>query len=217
MRDKHDERGQAARLRFEAEEVAKRDPGFSPRGPRLPSYEEAQQTIHELRVHQIELKMQNEELRRIEAELEASRTHYFDLYDLAPVGYCILSHDGLILEANLTAVSLLGTAKSTLIRQPITRFILREDQDVYYLYRKQLFESNALHVCELRMVKKDGTAFWVRLSTTPPRALGGLDAAPVNRLVLSDISDRKRVEMENANLLANLKQSRIPGRSGPKV
>jgi PAS domain S-box-containing protein len=217
MRDRRDGPGQAARLRWEAEEAAKRNTGLSPRDPKDLSYQEAQQLIHELRVHQIELKMQNEELRRVEAELEATRAHYFDLYDLAPVGYCILSGDGLILEANLTAVALLGTAKSTLIRQPITRFILKEDQDVYYLHRRQLFEFNAPHVCELRMVKKDGTSFWARLSATPPRAAGGSDDAPVNRLVLSDISDRKRVEMENANLLAQLKQTRPSGRSSFKT
>jgi PAS domain S-box-containing protein len=150
----------------------------------------------------------------VEAELEAARAHYFDLYDLAPVGYCILSRDGLILEANLTAVTLLGAARSTLVKHPITQFILKEDQDVYYMHRKQLFDSNAPHVCELRMVKADGTAFWVRLSATPPRQAGDKVGAPVNRLVMTDISDRKRVEMENAKLLEKLRQSRLSDRSG---
>ncbi len=64
--------------------------------------EEARKVLHDLRVHHIELELQNEELRRAQAELEASRARYFDLYDLAPVGYCMLSEKGLILEANLT-------------------------------------------------------------------------------------------------------------------
>ena len=64
--------------------------------------------VHELQVHQIELEMQNWELRRIQAELEVSRARYFDLYDLAPVGYFTLSERGLIVETNLSAAKLFG-------------------------------------------------------------------------------------------------------------
>ena len=133
------------------------------------SPEEARQTLHELRVHQIELEMQNEELRRAQVELDASRARYFDLYDLAPVGYCTLSEQGLILEANLTAATLLGVPRGALVKQPITRFILAEDQDIYYLHRKRLFETGAPQACELRMVRKDGAPFWAHLEATAAR------------------------------------------------
>jgi PAS domain S-box-containing protein len=217
MIDKDDRSGMAANLRWRAEEIARRKGGPSPQEPGPLSLEESQRTIHELRVHQIELKMQNEELRRVQTELETMRAHYFDLYDLAPVGYCILSLEGLILEANLTAVTLLGATRSTLIKQPITRFILEADQDIYYMHRKELFKSNAPHACELRMVHKDGTPFWVSLSATPPNTAGGIDEAPASRLVLSDITERKRVETENARLLAQLQQARIPRLARSKV
>ncbi len=105
-------------------------------------------------MHQIELEMQNEELRRPQAELDAARARYFDLYDLAPVGYCTLSEKGLILEANLTAATLLGVARGALVKQPISRFILKEDQDIYYLHRKQLFETGEPQTCELRIDEK---------------------------------------------------------------
>jgi PAS domain-containing protein len=72
------------------------------------SLRETRKMLHELRVHQIELEMQNEELRRVQVELEGARARYFNLYDLAPVGYVTINEKGLILESNLTAATLLG-------------------------------------------------------------------------------------------------------------
>ena len=131
----------------------------------VPGPTEGRQALHELQVHQIELEMQNEELRRTQAELEASRARYFDLYDLAPVGYFTLSEEGLILEANLTAATLLGVARGALVKQPITRFILPEDQDIYYRHRKLLFETGSPQACELRLMKKDAAPFWVHIDS----------------------------------------------------
>jgi PAS domain S-box-containing protein len=162
------------------------------------STEEARRLLHELQVHQIELEMQNKELRRAQEELEASRARYFDLYDLAPVGYITLSDKGLIEEANLTAAKLLGVNRGALANQPISRFVLKEDQDVYYLHRKRLLETGEPQACELRMVKGGETAFWVRLEAT---------AEPVHRVVISDITRRKRDEEENARLETQLRQA----------
>jgi PAS domain-containing protein len=111
--------------------------------------EEAGRLLHELQVHQIELEMQNDELRRAQQELEASRVKYFDLYDLAPVGYFTVSEEGLILEANLRGADLLGVGRNRLTKQPLTRYIVPEDQDVYYLHRKRLLETGVRQVCEL--------------------------------------------------------------------
>jgi len=118
--------------------------------------------LHDLRVHQIELEMQNEELHRTQVELEASRARYFDLYDLAPVGYVTLSEKGLILEANLIAATLLGVARGALVKQPFRRFILPEDQDIYYRHGKQLSERGVPQVCELKMLRADAVPFWAR-------------------------------------------------------
>ena len=70
--------------------------------------------LHELSVHQAELEMQNEELNRAQSALEASRARYFDLYDQAPVGYITFGMDGLVLEANRLAASMLGLAANRL-------------------------------------------------------------------------------------------------------
>jgi PAS domain S-box-containing protein len=146
--------------------------------------------VHELLVHKLELEMQNEELRRAQTELEIQKARYFDLYDLAPVGYFSVGVLGPILEANLTAITLLGLPRSAVVGQPFTRFILKGDQDAYYLFRKGLLESGETQVCELRMVKKDGTAFWGGLSAAVVLEAG----VQVCRLTVSDVSSRRRAE-----------------------
>lgn len=162
-------------------------------GP-LPSSEpDMRELVHELQIHQIELEMQNEELRRAQDELDESRARYFDLFDLAPVGYCTISEQGMILEANLTAAFMLGVERSALVKQPVSHFIARVDQDVYYLHRKQLFETGKPQTCELKMLKKDGTSFWVYLDATTVQDANG---EPVCRITMSDITLRKQEEAE---------------------
>ncbi|MFH0784274.1 MAG: PAS domain S-box protein [Pseudomonadota bacterium] len=150
--------------------------------------EEIRRIIHELQVHQIELEMQNEELLRVQDELAASQEHYFDFYNLAPLGYCTLSEKGLILETNLTTAMMLGENREALIRQRISTYILAEDQDSFYLLRKQLLDTGTPCELELRMVKKNGTIFWINLKATTNRDDVG---TPVCRIVLNDITKRK--------------------------
>jgi PAS domain S-box-containing protein len=175
-------------LRRRAEALARKTAGQTPEDAEALSPEAARRALHELRVHQIELEMQNDELRRTQEELEASRSRYFDLYDLAPVGYLTLSEQGLIREANLTAAELLGVDRGALVKQPLSRFVLREDQDIYYMHRRALLETGAPQAWEMRVLKKDAAPFWVRVeaSTTPESSLW--------RAVLSDITESKRTE-----------------------
>ncbi|MBN1167429.1 MAG: PAS domain-containing sensor histidine kinase [Methanospirillaceae archaeon] len=180
------ERKVALRNQAEEQALAMEQVTLSPQTP-----EEIQRVLHELRVHQIELEMQNEELRTAQARIEAGRVRYFDLYDLAPVGYCTVSEQGLFLEANLTAATLLNMARSDLVKQPISRFILEEDQDIYYLHRRQLFLTGEPQECELRLAKPDGTLIWSHLTATVAQTEDGV---PVCRVVLSDITERKRAE-----------------------
>src|SRR6516165_10582742 len=84
------------RLRSDPEELARKSP------------KQMQAVIHELHVHQIELEMQNEQLRVAQEEIESARERYAGLYDFAPIGYLTVSKAGIILRANLTSVSMLG-------------------------------------------------------------------------------------------------------------
>ncbi len=185
--------------RKRAEEIFRGETVRSPEDLKDLSSEEMRRVLHELRVHQIELETQNEELRLSQEERDASRARFFDFYDLAPVGYLTISEQGLILEANFTVCTLLGLVRGKIVARLITRFILKNDQDSYYRYNKHLFETHSAssgragepQACELRMVKSDGTAFWVHLEAL---VLDAADGAPVCRVVINDITERKRAE-----------------------
>ena len=197
----HDE---TAKRRERAEEIARGRSAQPPQDQGAMSLEETRRMLHELQVHQIELELQNEELREAQATLEASQARYFDLYDLAPVSYCTLDEKGLILEANLNVATRLGVARQELVKQPISRFILKEDQDTWRRHREDLFETGAPLVCEIRMVKKDGTVFWAHLDATPARDPDGVRFC---RIVMSDITERKRAEVvlqENQRMLRSI-------------
>ncbi len=159
--------------------------------------EQSRQLTYELRVHQVELEIQNEELRRAQAALEASQARYFDLYDLAPVGYLTLSANGLIQEVNLHAANLLGVTRTQLVQRPLGSLVCKEDQDDYYRYRQQLDKplastaASAALICELRMKRTGGDLLWVRLDAARAQDANG---APVFRVTLSDITERKQLE-----------------------
>jgi PAS domain S-box-containing protein len=185
MTDTNPPSSQAKALRRRAEKLVLA--AETKKGSEKLSPEETHRLLHELQVHQIELEMQCEELLRTQDKLETSRAQYFDLYYLAPVGYLTLSKEGLILQANLTAANLLGIARGSLIKQPLTRFILPDDQDTYYFHRKQLLETGAWRSIEMRLVGDGQPFFWSLLQITPAQS-GEF------WITLSDITDRKRAE-----------------------
>lgn len=170
----------------------------------------ALEMLHELRVYQIELEMQNDELRRSQAALEESRLRYFDLYDHAPVGYCTVSSTGLVLNANLTVTTLLGLERGALKLQQIARFVAAEDRDSYYLFSRRMFTGGDATSCELRLLKTDGGTFWAKLqASVTAESLG----APVLRLVVTNISEARAVAMalaqamEDAQAASNAKSA----------
>ena len=152
---------------------------------------QAQRTLHDLQVHQVELEMQNEELRRKQVELDESLARYVNFYDLAPVGYCTVTEEGLIRESNLTTSTLLNVPRSELLKQSITRFIFNDDQDSYYKHRRKLIDADGPLSVELRLLKRDGAPFWAHLEVAKVKeGEGGSEM----RLVIKDITERKNVE-----------------------
>ena len=172
------------KLRNQAE---KRLPGRTADIETMPS-EDINKLIHELEVHQIELEIQNEELRRAQLELEKTRDRYSDLYDFAPVGYFTISDKGLILEANLAGAQLLKLERYNLINSRFSRFIAPEYQDRFYLHRRDVLRSKTNQACALQMVTQDGTQFHAQLESVAVK-----DKAHKNtqfRTAVSDITDQ---------------------------
>jgi len=188
-------------LREQAERKFQIEDHFSKNTPEI---EETKRLVHELLVHQIELEIQNEELRKAQEDLQFSRERFEDLYNFSPTGYCTIDKKGLILEANLTLAKMLDVPQSVLPTQPLSNFILPEDQDICYHFRNDLVYTEKAQVCELRMRQTDSAPFWVRLEAAPIRNQNG---TPAYQIVLSDISEKKRAEEEKELLSAQLQQA----------
>jgi PAS domain S-box-containing protein len=152
--------------------------------------DESSRMVHELRVHQIQLEMQNDELRRIYQAREEEHERYLELYDFAPVGYCSLSKQGCIVEINLTASTMLEVGRIDLIGQYMICLIYDEDRHIFSEKLNQLFATKEAQNCEVRMIKSSGILFWASVEAVTKKSEG----IPVCRIVMSDISDRKKTE-----------------------
>jgi len=150
-----------------------------------------QSLVHELQVHQIELEMQNEELRRTQQELEDARDRYCDLYDFAPIGYFTLDKNGMILEINLTAAKKLGIERYNLTKTPFSLYLTSEYKDVFYLHLRKLINTQPQATYELQLVDKNGNQFDALLEGMPVKDSEG---NIVCRTAMSDIAQRKRAE-----------------------
>ena len=147
--------------------------------------------LEELRIHQIQLEMQHEQLRQSQLELEEARARYFDLYHLAPVGYLTVAESGVIVESNLHAATLLGVTHSALQRlQLFQTHCAVTMTGLYFRTRKRLSNSGIRQICELRLNRPGGDSFWARLEMS----LSIHGASPVSRIVIIDISERKIAE-----------------------
>jgi PAS domain S-box-containing protein len=175
-------------LRARAEELlAKTQPDIA----QMPE-KDTQKLVHDLQVHQIELEMQNDELRRTQQALEEARDRFSDLYDFAPLGLLTLSPGDEVLEANLAAASLLGVERKDLIHQKLSHFIPAEAQDTFHRYCQQVLHSGIKQTAELPLRSATGRRLTVRLE-----GIAAEDPATHKthcRLSLADITERKDAE-----------------------
>lgn len=148
--------------------------------------------IHELDTYQIELELQNEELRQAQVRLEESQQRYVNLYDFAPIAYLTVSDKGMIVEANLTAAKMLGVHRGQLINRLLSGFIAPVDKNIFYLNRKKMLETQQKQSYELRLQKQEGHLFHAQVEAVVNPA--ECDRPGQFRITISDISQRKEME-----------------------
>lgn len=181
-----EEKRHKAMLRTEAEAQLARAPAREE--PNRPAAE----LLHELHVHQIELEMQNEELRRAQVALESSRDRYVDLYEFAPLGYLTLSDTGLITEINLTGATLLGEERKKLLNRRFALYVSPEQRDHWHQHFLHALINGEKQSCELALLRGDGSTFQARLDSQH-REDG---VAATLRIALTDITEHKQAEEE---------------------
>ncbi|KAF0162905.1 MAG: multi-sensor signal transduction histidine kinase [Rhodocyclaceae bacterium] len=159
--------------------------------PARPAPESAHELLHELQVHRIELEMQNETLRQSQIALEESRDRYIEFYDFAPVGYLTLTDQGLIAEINLTGAAMLGMDRARLLQHRFSPSVTAEDQDRWHLHFVGALRLDEKLDCDVTLLRPDGSRLEVRLDSL---RLTKEDKSSMLRVVLTDITERKRVQ-----------------------
>jgi len=166
--------------------------------------EDVRKVVEELQIHQIELEMQNEELRSIQYELEQSRKKYSDLYDFAPVGYLTINEEGRIVEANLTAAKQLGMERSILIGKPFSLYAAEDYREELHIHLRKVFKTKQPHTCEIKLNGRSRIYSYVQLVST---YLLDSDGQNLTRTTMTDISDRKQAEEKLKVFAGKLEQS----------
>ena len=115
--------------------------------------------VHELKVHQIELELQNEELHKSQAELAISQQKFFELFDKAPIAYFVLDSDKRILQANLLGAEMLGRTQQSLANGYFSHMVAQESQGKFLLMLNRLSQTRLPQSLEVQMVKSDKTLF----------------------------------------------------------
>jgi two-component system sensor histidine kinase/response regulator len=149
--------------------------------------------VYELQVHQIELQLQNEELRCTQAELTEIRDKFFELFEFAPVGYVTIGSDYGIDHCNLSATELLGMERGKVEGSVLSALVAPQDQDLCFQAVSQAVESGVRQTCECAIARPTGTVRHIQLAIAPRNEQRPADGC---RVTLSDITRRKQSELE---------------------
>ncbi len=168
-----------------------------------------EELVRELQVHQIELEMQNENLRQAQFELERSRERYMDFYDFAPVGYLTLRENGQITAINLTGAAKLGVERNKLLYQHLSAYVAVGYQERWASYLARVLKGDEPPPCELAFQKGDGARFFARLDCLRQDKT---DEMPEIRIVMTDITERIRHEEEIRKLAFYDALTELPNR-----
>ncbi len=176
------------------------------------SLQDVKSLVYELGSFQIELEMQNEELRRAQEGLEASRSRYADLYDFAPVGYFTFDKNGLIVEVNLTGAGLLGVDRRHLINKLFSAFVDKDDRDVFRTHLVETLKSKTRLITEIRLGRKDGPELFIQLQSVASK--DPENSQTLCRTATIDITGRKQMQEDiqhqaHHDTLTNLPNRRL--------
>lgn len=154
---------------------------------------DAEALAHELRVHQVELESQNEELRQTQLDLAAARDRFIDLYDFAPVGYFTLDRAGRFVEVNLTAAALLGVQRRPLLGRLLQRFVVSADTARWCEHLQAALQHDGNQRIDLTLQPSDALPIHAQLDCMRVLMAG---AEPLLRVALTNVTQRKLAEMD---------------------
>jgi formate hydrogenlyase transcriptional activator len=184
-------------LRLHAEERLRAQRSAS---PPTHSVEETWRLFHELQVHQVELEMQNEQLRQARSELESSRDKFAELYDFAPVGYFTFDAQGRISAVNLMGAQLLGVERRQLCNIPFAGFIAdAAGRETFARHRTAVLQGEGVQRCEIRLKGKDGSIIHGQLQSVPADSVGERDGSVLSSVVDGTLGRQLGDELQKAH------------------
>jgi len=160
------------------------------------AHAETNRLLHQLMVHQVELEIQNEELREARAELEANTKHYTELYDFAPVGYFSLTEDAQIKQLNLMGAEMFGHERTQALNRNFSSFVFTEQNSCFIKFLTEIFTEESATPCVITLVRQTGDPVIVKLtgSLTADRGLCRVAAMDITQQRRSEAASREKIE-----------------------